>query len=231
MHVLVVEDDNAIAETLVELLEREGFETSRVAGVAQALAHEPTDLVLLDLGLPDGDGTEVCRQLRQRSSVPIIVLTARGSEDERVIGLELGADDYVVKPYGSRELVARIRTVLRRATGSEDAASRKVAAPQVIGPLEVDRRSRRVRACDEEVTCTPKEFGILAMLADDPGALVTRQELLDRVWGPHWYGPTKMIDVHVASLRKKLGHPEWIETVWGVGFRLVLGEVVEEEPE
>jgi DNA-binding response OmpR family regulator len=224
--VLVVEDDDAIADSLAELLHREGFDVARAGTARSALEQGPTDLVLLDLGLPDVDGQELCRSLRKRSAVPIIVLTARGAEDDRVMALETGADDYVVKPYGSRELVARIRAVLRRTAGTSgngDAGRTRDGAsmsPVAIGELEIDRRTRRVRVGGSEVACTPKEFGILAVLAEDPGALVTRQQLLDEVWGPHWYGPTKMIDVHVASLRKKLGRPEWVETVWGVGFRL-----------
>jgi DNA-binding response OmpR family regulator len=224
--VLVVEDDDAIAESLSELLRREGFEVALAGSARSALEQAPSDLVLLDLGLPDADGQELCRSLRQRSTVPIIVITARGAEDDRVTTLETGADDYVVKPYGSRELVARIRAVLRRTAagaGNGDSGPARVGAatsPQLIGTLEIDRRTRKVRVGGSEVACTPKEFGILAVLAEDPGALVTRQQLLDEVWGPHWYGPTKMIDVHVASLRKKLGRPEWVETVWGVGFRL-----------
>jgi DNA-binding response OmpR family regulator len=214
MRVLLVEDDDAIAEPLAEGLGREGLEVSRVSTGAAALAADPVDLVLLDLGLPDLDGLEVCRQLRVRSNVPVIVITARGEELDRVLGLELGADDYVVKPFGFRELMARIRAVTRRTAG-------QAAAPVVqVGDLEVDLRSRRVTVAGDEVELTRKEFDLLALLAADPGALRTRQEILEEVWDAHWYGPTKTLDVHVAGLRKKLRDPGLIETVRGVGFRL-----------
>jgi DNA-binding response OmpR family regulator len=215
MRVLLVEDDDAIAEPLAEGLAREGLEVTRVATGGAALSADAVDLVLLDLGLPDLDGLEVCRQLRARSNVPVIVITARGEELDRVLGLELGADDYLVKPFGFRELMARIRAVTRRA------GSAAPAAPTVrVGDLEVDLRARRVTVAGAEVELTRKEFDLLAMLAADPGALRTRQEILEEVWDAHWYGPTKTLDVHVATLRKKLGDPALIETVRGVGFRL-----------
>ena len=214
VHVLVVEDDDGIAEPLAEGLTREGFAVSRAASGTQALQAAAVDVILLDLGLPDIDGYALCQQLRARSAVPILVITARGSEADRVIGLELGADDYLVKPFGFRELVARIRAVLRRST--EPAAPQ----PQVLGALTVDRRTRRVLVSGREVTLSPKEFDLLALLAEDPGAVVTRQTILEEVWDPHWYGPTKTVDVHVACLRRKLGAPEWIQTVRRVGLRL-----------
>jgi two-component system response regulator RegX3 len=213
--VLVVEDDDAIAAPLAAGLEREGFQVRRMATGAEALEAEGVDVVLLDLGLPDLDGYEVCRRLRGRSDVPILVISARGDEVDRVVGLELGADDYLVKPFGFRELVARIRAVTRRSGAAPEAAR-----PQQVGALEIDRRARRVRVGGAEVSLTPKEFDLLACLAEEPGTVVTRQELLDEVWDPHWYGPTRTIDVHVASVRKKLGDPRWVETVRGVGFRL-----------
>jgi DNA-binding response OmpR family regulator len=216
MRILVVEDDDGIAEPLEEGLVREGFEVERVSTGAAALAASTPDVVLLDLGLPDVDGYSVCRQMRARSSVPILVVTAKGAEVDRVIGLELGADDYIVKPFGLRELVARIRAVLRR-TNELPVGDNQV---QVLGGLVVDRRTRRVLVHGEEVTLSPKEFDLLALLAVDPGAVVTRQTILEEVWDPHWYGPTKTVDVHVASLRRKLGHPEWVETVRRVGLRL-----------
>jgi DNA-binding response OmpR family regulator len=236
MRVLIVEDDDAIATPLAKGLEREGLAVDRVETGNDALdrsAHAPFDVVLLDLGLPDRDGFDVCRELRARSDVPIIVVTARSEEVDRVVGLELGADDYIVKPFGLRELVARIRAVVRRRT---PAASTDDAVPGhangngegaahhgpvvVVGTLAVDRRTRRVTVDGDVVALTPKEFDLLAFLADDAGAVRPRQELLENVWDPHWYGPTKTLDVHVASLRKKLGDPGWIETVRGVGFRL-----------
>jgi DNA-binding response OmpR family regulator len=215
MRILVVEDDDGIAEPLEEGLVREGFEVQRVATGSEALSAPIPDLVLLDIGLPDLDGYAVCRQMRARSTVPILIVTARGAEIDRVIGLELGADDYIVKPFGFRELVARIRAVLRRS--NEPMSGDQI---QVLGDLTVDRRTRRVLVETEEVTLSPKEFDLLSLLALDPGAVVTRQTILEEVWDPHWYGPTKTVDVHVASLRRKLGHPEWVETVRRVGLRL-----------
>jgi DNA-binding response OmpR family regulator len=214
MRVLLVEDDDAIAAPLAEGLQREGLDVDRVATGQAALDHASVDLVLLDLGLPDLDGLEVCRQLRARSSVPVIVLTARGEEVDRVLGLELGADDYLVKPFGFRELMARIRAVTRRASGVGGATVLQ------LGDLEVDLRARRVTMRGTEVDLTRKEFELLALLVSDPGALRTRQEILESVWDAHWYGPTKTLDVHVAALRKKLGDPSLIETVRGVGFRM-----------
>jgi two-component system, OmpR family, response regulator RegX3 len=213
--VLVVEDEDAIAEPLAEGLRREGFGVTRVATGRAALEAQLPDLVLLDLRLPDIDGYEVCRQLRARSDVPIIVVTARGEEVDRVIGLELGADDYVVKPFGLRELVARIRAVLRRSSRpATDVDTLEVEA------LTLDLRSRRALLDGHEVQLTPKEFELLALLMRDPGAVVTKQRILNDVWNTTWYGSAKTVDVHVASLRKKLGDPELIQTVRGVGLRL-----------
>jgi two-component system, OmpR family, response regulator RegX3 len=217
MRVLLVEDDDAIAEPLIAGLGRHGFQVGRVRTGAEALTAPPHEVVLLDLGLPDMDGIDVCRRLRAASTVPIIVVTARSEEVDRVLGLELGADDYVVKPFGFRELVARIRAVTRRARSATGPAE----GPQRLGSLELDRRQRLVRLNGTEVTLTAKEFDLLSLLAEDPGAVYTRDQILEQVWDPHWFGPTKTLDVHVASLRKKLGDPGWIETVRGVGFRLV----------
>jgi len=214
VHILVVEDEDAIADPLVAGLRREGYDVSRVATGEGALEAAATDLVLLDLRLPDIDGFDVCRQLRERSRVPIIVVTARGEEADRVVGLELGADDYLVKPYGLRELIARIRAVMRRT------ASLGASGSLVVGELAIDERARRATLDGLELGLTPKEFDLLAALARDPGAAVSRQRLLAEVWQTSWYGSAKTIDVHVAALRKKLGDPGWIETVRGVGFRL-----------
>ena len=221
MNILLVEDDDSIAEPLRKGLEREGYSVHRVATGREALATSGAEMVLLDLGLPDIDGLDVCRRLRAASDVPIIVVSARGEEIDRVLGLELGADDYLTKPFSVRELVARIRAILRRTTTeptSSPAGDDPIA--QRIGDLEIDRRTHRVRLTETDLDLTPKEFALLALLAEDPGALRTRAEILDQVWDPNWYGPTKTLDVHVASLRKKLGDPSWIETVRGVGFRL-----------
>jgi len=214
VRVLVVEDEDAIAEPLVEGLRREGYEVARVATGREALDAGETDVVLLDLRLPDIDGFTVCRELRARSDVPIIVVSARGEEVDRVVGLELGADDYIVKPYGLRELVARIRAVTRR----RDGATRRDVLR--AGPLEVDERARRVSYDGRELQLTAKEFDLLALLASDPGSVVSRETILRRVWDTTWYGGQKTIDVHVASLRKKVGDPDAIETVRGIGYRL-----------
>jgi two-component system response regulator RegX3 len=215
---LVVEDDDSIGEPLELGLAREGFEVVRARTLAEALGAGEVDIVLLDLGLPDGDGLDLCRQLRARSAVPIIVVTARGEEVDRIVGLELGADDYVVKPFGFRELLARMRAVLRRT--AVGATEEPVSVTVEQGRIALDRRTRRVVVDGTEVVLTRKEHDLLALLAEDPGAVHTREEILSRVWDANWYGPTKTLDVHVASLRKKLGIPEAVETVRGVGFRL-----------
>ncbi len=218
MRVLIVEDEDAIAEPLAEGLAREGFTVERAATGRAALEASGADIVLLDLGLPDLDGFSVCRELRSRSDVPIIMVTAKGEEVDRVVGLELGADDYIVKPFGFRELLARIRAVVRRSTESRPTRSTRV------GTLEIDVRGRRARVDGRELDLTPKEFDLLALLAREPGAVVSRAEILREVWQTTWFGSAKTIDVHVAGLRKKLGDPAWIETVRGVGLRLHVPE-------
>lgn len=211
---LLVEDEDAIAEPLVEGLRREGFAVERVGTGAAALEAGEPDVVLLDIALPDIDGLAVCRELRSRSEVPIIMVTAKGEEIDRVVGLEVGADDYIVKPFGFRELIARIRAVTRR-------TARRAARPTMeLGPLVVDTRTRRVAVHGNEVDLSPKEFDLLALLASDPGAVVSRRRILEDVWQTTWFGSSKTIDVHMAALRRKLGDPAWIETVRGVGFRL-----------
>ncbi len=215
MRILLVEDDDSIAEPLADGLRREGFVVDRAATGEEALAAAPADLVLLDLRLPDIDGLDVCRRLRERSDVPIIIVTARGEESDRVVGLELGADDYVVKPFGLRELIARIRAVTRRTS-----ERRATYEPLRVGGLEIDERARRATLDGGDLALTPKEFDLLAALARDPGAALSRRRLLEDVWETSWLGSSKTIDVHVAALRRKLGDPGWIETVRGVGFRL-----------
>jgi DNA-binding response OmpR family regulator len=215
MRILIVEDEDAIARPLATGLEREGFAVDRVSTGQAALEATEPDVVLLDLRLPDMDGYAVCRELRARSAVPIIMVTAKGEEVDRVVGLELGADDYIVKPFGFRELVARIRAVTRRTAQRPDERR-----PLRVGSLEIDTRARRARLDSRELELTPKEFDLLALLASHAGAVLSRQRILEEVWDTHWLGHTKTIDVHVASLRKKLGDPRWIETVRGVGFRL-----------
>lgn len=222
-----MEDDRSIAVSLVDGLVDAGHEVVHVATGAAALeqldATPGPEVVLLDLGLPDMDGRDVCRVARTRTNVPIIMLTARSDEFDRVLGLELGADDYVTKPFSFRELLARIRAVARRTQPEPAAQMTDVSTAtqaQRLGPLEIDRRTRRVHLDGEEVHLTAKEFDLLAYLATDPGAVSSRLQILENVWDAHWYGPTKTVDAHVAALRKKLGAHEWIAAVRGVGFRL-----------
>ncbi|MFF5957205.1 response regulator transcription factor [Streptomyces luteogriseus] len=285
LRVLLIEDDETIAEPLMEGLGNFGLTVDHVANGTDGLRGPYHDVVLLDLGLPDMDGIDVCRGIRQVSDVPIVILSARGEEADRVLGLELGADDYLAKPFSVRELVARVRAVTRRthrahqafpeapgarglpepppyepartpayepaptpayepapasayerppapayepapalsyeppATTADDPAPDPAHDP---GPLVVDRRTRQVWVGDAPVPLTPKEFDLLALLSEDPGAVYSRQQILDRVWDPHYDGPTKTLDVHVAALRRKLGHPAWIRTLRGVGFRLAV---------
>ncbi len=211
--VLIVEDDPGIATQLVRGLTRAGYETGSVTTGQAALDWPVPDVVLLDLGLPDIDGIEVCRRLRQACDAAIIVVTARGEESDRVLALDEGADDYLIKPFGLQELLARIRAVLRRS---------RQPAGQVLqhGALTVDLRTHKVSVSGQQIAVTPKEFAILECLASDPGRVVSRQEMLERAWDEHWYGPTKVLDVHMAALRRKLGDPGIIETVYGHGFRL-----------
>jgi DNA-binding response OmpR family regulator len=220
MRVLVVEDDGSVADGILDGLENAKIEAHRVDSGAAALAAMSTfnpDLVLLDLGLPDMDGTDVCRAIRLTSQTPIIVVSARDEEIDRVIALEMGADDYVVKPFGMRELVARIRAVARR-TGSVD-TDVAPAAERLFGPLTIDTRGQRVSMNGEPLHLTPKEFELLAYLSEDPGAVFRRGDILHDVWDTNWYGTTKTLDAHIAAIRKKLGNPLWIESVRGVGFR------------
>jgi DNA-binding response OmpR family regulator len=211
--VLVVEDDPGIASQLARGLARAGYDVSTVDTGAAAMRSPLPDVVLLDLGLPDIDGVDVCRKLRAMSDVAIIVVTARGEESDRVLALDQGADDCLVKPFGLAEVLARIRAVLRR---TRPASSELLAH----GALTVDLRTRKVTVGGREVALTPKEFDILECLAADPGRVVTRAEIFERAWDAHWYGPTKVLDVHVAALRKKLGDRVAIEAVYGRGFRL-----------
>ncbi|MEU0535459.1 response regulator transcription factor [Amycolatopsis tolypomycina] len=220
MRVLLVEDDQPIADSLRRGLVRYGYEVTWVRTGAEALAAEPADMVLLDLGLPDVDGLDVCRELRARGDVPIIVISARADEVDRVVGLEIGADDYVSKPFGVREVIARMRAVARRA---RPAAAEPVAPESHAGGrLVIDRRARRVHVDGAELALSPKEYDLLAFLADAPGAALTREQIMEAVWDAHWFGPTKTLDVHIGALRRKLGDAAVVETVRGVGFRLVV---------
>ncbi|MDT7544004.1 MAG: two-component system, OmpR family, response regulator RegX3 [Actinomycetota bacterium] len=219
---LVIEDEASIADPLAYMLEREGFEVA-VASTGPAgleeFARSGADLVLLDLMLPGLAGTEVCRALRQTSSVPIIMLTARDSEVDKVVGLELGADDYVTKPFSHRELVARIRAVLRRQTEPEDVG----AAALESGPVRMDVDRHRVTVDGQPVQLPLKEFELLEILLRNAGRVLTRQQLIDRVWGSDYVGDTKTLDVHVKRLRAKLepepGAPKYLLTVRGLGYK------------
>ena len=216
MDVLLVEDDDAIASSLIAGLQSSGMTVRRVSRGEDALRAKLPDVVLLDVGLPDIDGFEVCRRLRLTSQVSVIMLTARDEEIDRVFGLEIGADDYVTKPFGLRELVARIRAVTRRA-GATDAAENSMI---IVESLHIDKLTRRAVLHSEELALTTKEFDLLAYLAERPGIVHRRNDILESVWDMNWYGPTKTLDAHVAAVRKKLGDHRWIEAVRGVGFRL-----------
>jgi DNA-binding response OmpR family regulator len=227
--ILVVEDEDSIALPLAAALEREGWAT-RVTGsapeaIALAAELEP-DLMLLDVMLSDGSGLDVCREVRRHSAMPIIMLTARGDETDRVVGLELGADDYVVKPFSARELVARIRAVLRRVPDAELAPGASSAPAQgaiEAGDLIVDTAMRQATLDGAEIALTRREFDLLALLARNAGTVLTRERLMDEVWDTNWFGSTKTLDVHVSSLRRKLGDDavdsRYLHTVRGVGFR------------
>jgi DNA-binding response OmpR family regulator len=220
--VLLVEDEETITVPLTEALAREGFRTETAGTLAAGLEiarRQRPDLVLLDVMLPDGSGFELLRELRDGERLPVIMLTARGDEADRVLGLELGADYYVVKPFSARELVARIRAVLRRTSAATPAA----AGPQQIGAVELDPSARTVTLDGEPLELTRKEFDLLALLMGQAGTVVSRERLIDEVWDVNWFGSTKTLDVHVSGLRKKLGddssNPRYLHTVRGVGFR------------
>jgi two-component system, OmpR family, response regulator RegX3 len=220
--VLLIEDEESISGPLADALEREGWQTDvspTGLGGLDSFERRPPDLVLLDLMLPDIDGRDVCRKLRERSSVPIIMLTARGLETDRVVGLELGADDYVVKPFGVAELVARMRAVLRRAPDRSGDIEDEI----VVGDVSLDSRTWSVTKNGGTIEVTRREFELLRLLMANAGTVLSREQLMEEVWDPNWFGPTKTLDVHVSSLRKKLdddpSNPLYIHTVRGVGFR------------
>ena len=218
--IVVVDDEANIADLVGLYLERDGFRVLKCATGAAGLeafeTHRPR-LIVLDVGLPDLDGLEVCKRVRQTSKVPIIFLTARDGEVDRVLGLELGADDYLTKPFSPAELVARVRAVLRRTDGAP--------APEVvqIGGVAVDAGRREVRAGDTVIDLTAKEFDLLLFLAARPGLALSRQQILDGVWGHDWFGDARTVDVHIAQVRKKLGDAVTITTVRGVGYRIESG--------
>jgi two-component system response regulator RegX3 len=221
--ILMVEDEPSITEPLVAALAREGWDSEVAATAAAGLelaARVRPELVLLDVMLPDGSGYDVCRELRRRSDVPIIMLTARGEETDRIVGLEVGADDYVVKPFSARELVARVRAVLRR-TNREPVSSDDEALQ--IGEVHLDPARYEASLAGEALDLTRKEFEVLQLLMRNAGTVVSRDKLIEDVWDVNWFGPTKTLDVHVSGLRKKLGDdpgaPRYVHTVRGVGFR------------
>jgi two-component system, OmpR family, response regulator RegX3 len=220
--ILLIEDEESISEPLADALKREGFDVVTAATAAEgreAFRARSPDLVLLDVMLPDGDGRDVLRDIRSTSRTPVVMLTARGEEMDRVLGLELGADDYVTKPFSAAELVARLRAVLRRTEAAPPAAQQLLE----VGDVRVDLDRRQVTLAGAPVDLTVKEFELLRVLVENAGRLVRREALMSEVWDPNWWGSTKTLDVHVSSLRKKLGDdpssPRYIHTIRGVGFR------------
>ncbi|MFZ2238809.1 MAG: response regulator transcription factor [Gordonia amarae] len=224
-HVLIVEDEEALADPLAFLLRKEGFEASVINDGAQALAafdRINPDIVLLDVMLPGMSGTEICRALRAKSGVPVIMVTARDSEIDKVVGLELGADDYVTKPYSARELIARIRAVLRR--GGDPADDEDAVVVLEAGPVRMDVDRHTVAVNGDPITLPLKEFDLLEYLMRNAGRVLTRGQLIDRVWGADYVGDTKTLDVHVKRLRAKIepdpGSPKHLVTVRGLGYKL-----------
>ncbi|MCX4238793.1 response regulator transcription factor [Streptomyces sp. NPDC020707] len=216
MRVLIVEDHAEIADALRSGLNDHGFETAMADTCQTALErYADVDAVLLDVGLPDGNGMDVCRTIRASSSVPIIMVSGRDDEFDRVLGLRMGADDYVVKPCGLRELVARIEAVVRRAVGW----ARSSGGSRVVGPLSIDLKQRRAFMDGVELPFTRKEFDLLVLLTGEPGKVFDREAIMRHVWGHPSVGDTRTLGVHMVSLRRKLGAPELIQTVRGVGFR------------
>lgn len=216
--ILVVEDEENIANIVKVYLEREGFSVRRCEtgkGCLEAAARSSPDLVILDLGLPDADGIELCRQLRKASDVPIVILTARDAEVDRVVGLEVGADDYVTKPFSPRELVARVKAVLRRVRPGPE--------PEVlrIGNIEIDKGRREVRKRGRSVELTAKEFDLLWYFCRNRGLVLTREQIMLAVWGYDFVGGSRTVDAHVRQLRRKLGDDLPLKTRWGVGYQLV----------
>jgi len=218
VHILLVEDDDRVAGALRPALHRHGISTTRLATGRGAVDHlADVDVVLLDLGLPDVDGVDVCRAIREVSEVPVIVVSARGEVDDRILGLHSGADDYLVKPYDIGELVARVHAVYRRRRVSTTADSEDVVE---VDDVRVDLHRHAVSVGGRQVNLTRKEFQVLALLATSGGAVCTRSRIVAEVWGRAWAGANRTLDVHVATLRTKLGRPELVQTVRGVGYRL-----------
>jgi DNA-binding response OmpR family regulator len=218
--VLVVEDESSIASFVALYLKNAGYTVRTAATGNEALAQfqaSPPGLIVLDLMLPDIDGIEICRRIRKTSDVPILMLTARDEDVDKIIGLEVGADDYLTKPFNPRELVARVKSILRRASPER----RQIESKQLRhGQLLVDAGRREVHVGDEEIQLAPKEFDLLWELLDHRGLVLTRDQLLERVWGYTFAGDTRTVDVHVRQLRRKLGDASPIVTVWGVGYKV-----------
>jgi two-component system, OmpR family, alkaline phosphatase synthesis response regulator PhoP len=218
--VLVVEDEASIASFVAAYLKNAGYAVRTTASGAEALklvASEKPALVVLDLMLPDMDGVEVCKRIRQKGELPVLMLTARDEDVDKIIGLEVGADDYMTKPFNPRELVARVRAILRRATTEREKGE---SAVLVHGDLTIDAGRREARVGEEEIQLAPKEFDLLWELLDHRGLVLTRDQLLERVWGYTFAGDTRTVDVHVRQLRRKLGDASPIVTVWGVGYKV-----------
>jgi DNA-binding response OmpR family regulator len=220
--ILIVEDEANIASFVKLYLEKAGFAVERAAtgldGIARHRASEPA-LILLDLNLPDIDGLEVCRRIRATSQVPILMLTARDDDIDKIVGLEVGADDYLTKPFNPRELVARIKSILRRSTQTQK-SGRPPEAVMEHGAIKIDAGRREVTVSGEQVQLAPKEFDLLWELLDHRGLVLTRDQLLERVWGYTFAGDTRTVDVHVRQLRRKLGDECPVATVWGVGYKV-----------
>jgi DNA-binding response OmpR family regulator len=218
--ILVVEDETSIATFVAAYLRNAGYGV-KTAATAQAaliqLASDAPGLVILDLNLPDGDGVELCRRIRKTSDIPILMLTARDEDIDKIIGLEVGADDYMTKPFNPRELVARVKSILRRA-----APERRKSESEELqhGDLTINAGKREVHVGDEEIRLAPKEFDLLWELLDHRGIVLTRDQLLERVWGYTFAGDTRTVDVHVRQIRRKLGDASPIVTVWGVGYKV-----------
>jgi two-component system, OmpR family, alkaline phosphatase synthesis response regulator PhoP len=218
--ILVVEDETSIASFVAAYLRNAGYTVKTAASAQTALitlAGETPALVILDLNLPDGDGVELCRRIRKTSDVPILMLTARDEDIDKIIGLEVGADDYMTKPFNPRELVARVKSILRRAAPER----RRTEAEELQhGDLTINAGKREVHVGDEEIRLAPKEFDLLWELLDHRGIVLTRDQLLERVWGYTFAGDTRTVDVHVRQIRRKLGDASPIVTVWGVGYKV-----------
>ena len=224
-HILIVEDEISFSEALAFLLEKEGFQITVAENGREALEkfdEKGADLILLDLMIPEVSGTEVCRIIRSKSQVPIIMLTAKDAEIDKVVGLELGADDYVTKPYSSRELLARIKAILRRNTSSGDHPVD--AASLTVGPIKMDIDKHQVTITSAVIPLPLKEFELLEFLLRNSGRVLTRNQLIDRVWGSDYFGDTKTLDVHIKRLRAKIesdpANPQIIHTIRGLGYKL-----------